>query len=89
MRYRARMVRLEAYRRTRLPPSHFLSVVTYPWHLTYSDQERWLRELTCACGVVGCPLMQIGALLPQKAPSIKDWAEPAQTSYAQRRGHHA
>ena len=71
MRYRARVVKLEEYRRTRRPPSHVLSVVFQPWE--EPDRERWLAGLTCPCGAVGCPELRIGALLPAKAPSAEAW----------------
>jgi hypothetical protein len=61
MRYRHRIVRLEEYRRTRLPPSHFLAIVCTPWDLDPVDEDEWLQTLVCACGRVGCPELRIGA----------------------------
>jgi hypothetical protein len=43
MKYRQRVMRLEGYRRTRLPPSHFVMSVRVPWDLPAGmDQETWL-----------------------------------------------
>jgi hypothetical protein len=84
MRYRQRVTRLEEYRRTRLPPSHFLSIVRTPWDLDPADEDAWLQTLVCACGQVGCPELRIGALVPEKAPSPEAWGERVQQYYAQR-----
>jgi hypothetical protein len=86
MRYRHRIVRLEEYRRTRLPPSHFLAIVCTPWDLDPVDEDEWLQTLVCACGRVGCPELRIGALVPEKAPSAQAWSERVQEYYVQRRG---
>jgi hypothetical protein len=87
MRYRQRVTRLEEYRRTRLPPNHFVMSVRVPWDLPDGmDQETWLREaVRCACGQLRCPEMRIGLVLPEKAPSPQAWCERAQQYYAQRR----
>ena len=85
MRYRQRVARLEEYRCKRRPPSHFMSVVCTPWHMNGGAIDHWLREeVACPCGTVGCPDLRIGALLPEKAPSVEAWAERAQ-QYAHRR----
>jgi hypothetical protein len=89
MRYRQRIVRLEEYRRTRLPPSHFLPIVRTPWDLDHVDCDDWLQTLVCACGQVGCPELRIGALLPEKAPSAQAWGDRVQQYYAQRKVHDA
>jgi hypothetical protein len=39
MKYRQRVVRLEEYRRTRLPPSHFLPIVCTPWDLALVEED--------------------------------------------------
>jgi hypothetical protein len=89
MRYRQRVARLEEYRRKRRPPSHFLSVVCTPWQMDGGAIDHWHREeLACACGQVGCPELRVGALLPEKAPSVEAWAERAQ-AYDALRGNHA
>ena len=84
MSHRSRLARLEEYRRRRLPHSHHLSVVCYPFDC--EDRDRWIREeLECACGVIGCPLMTIGYLGPAKAPSPDEWSRQSQDYYAQQR----
>jgi hypothetical protein len=89
MRYRQRVARLEECRRKRRPPSHFMNVVSTPWHMDGGAIDHWLREeLACACGQLGCPERRIGALLPEKTPSVETWTERAQAYYAQR-GNHA
>jgi hypothetical protein len=86
MRYRHRIVRLEEYRRTRLPPSHFVMSVRVPWDLPAGmDQETWLQEeVLCTCGERGCPELRIGLVLPEKAPSPQAWCDRARQYYAQR-----
>jgi hypothetical protein len=85
MSYRQRIIRLEEYRRKRLPPSHFLTIVRVPWPLPAGmDQLTWLEEqVMCACGLVGCPELRIGAILPEKA-SKEAWTEEAQQYYRRR-----
>jgi hypothetical protein len=89
MRYRHRIVRLEEYRRTRLPPSHFLSVVCTPWDLAHADLDDSLQTLMCPYGQRGCPDLQIGALVPEKAPLAAAWSERVQAYNAQRKGGNA
>jgi hypothetical protein len=91
MRYRQRVTRLEAYRRRRLPPSHFVSSVYVPWDLPSGmDQETWLRtDVSCACGQRGCPKLRIGVVLPEKASSAEAWAQRARDYYMQRRTSNA
>jgi hypothetical protein len=68
--------------------SHFIAVVHTPWELDDAAVDRWLQEeLRCPCGVVGCEHLRIGALLPEKAPSVEAWAERWQ--WDQRRDHGA
>ena len=43
MRYRQRVTRLEEYRRTRLPPRHFLPIVCTPWDLDPVEEDDWLQ----------------------------------------------
>ena len=89
MRDQQQVARLEEYRRKRRPPGHCLRVVSTPGHLDGGAIDHWLREeLACACGQVGCPELRIGALLPEKAPSVEAWAEHAQ-AYSAQRGNHA
>ena len=91
MRYRQRVMRIEEYRRCRMPPSHFVVSVHVPWDLPRGmNQDTWLQEdVLCTCGQKGCHEVRIGLVLPDKAPSPEAWAERAQAYYAQRRGHHA
>jgi hypothetical protein len=86
MRYRQRITRIEAYRRRRTPPSHFLMSVRVPWDLLVGmDQATWLvEEVTCPCGQRDCPEFRIGLVLPEKAPSAEAWADRA-AAYYQRR----
>jgi hypothetical protein len=71
--YKARVRRLEERQRRRCPPGqHFVSIVRVPWDVDEDDQDRWLREeVTSACGCCSCPELQIGAMLPEKAPSAE------------------
>jgi hypothetical protein len=70
--YEARPERLEA--RWPRPESHCVPVVCTLWDLGEADEARWVSEaVTCACGRRGCPELQIGALLPGKAPSADAW----------------
>jgi len=80
MRFRQRIVRLEEYRRRRLPPDHFLTSVRVPWDLPPGmDTDTWLQtEVVCSCGQRGCPEMRIGAVWPDKAPSAEAWGERMQ-----------
>jgi hypothetical protein len=80
--YHARIARLEARQRQAHPDRHWTSVVRVPWD--EPDQARWLRQLPCACGQVGCPERRIGLLVSEKAPSADAWAERAQ-AYVTRR----
>jgi hypothetical protein len=82
--YQARLARLESRQRRAHPDTltHFLSVVRVPWG--EPDEAQWLRALPCACGVVGCPHLRIGALLPDKAPSADAWAEKVRAYMARR-----
>jgi hypothetical protein len=76
MKYRARILRLEHYRRQRLPPSHFVSVVKYPFGMDDGDVDRWLRdEVVCACGTIGCPELRIRILTSEPAPSVEAWEQ--------------
>lgn len=86
MRYRHRITRIEAYRRRRLPPRHFLMSVRVPWDLPEGmGQATWLAaEVRCPCGERGCPELRIGLVVPAKAPSVEAWAERA-AAYYQRR----
>jgi hypothetical protein len=83
--YHARMARLEAQQRRQHPDTltHFLSVVRVPWG--EPDQARWLRELPCACGQVGCENRGIGLLVPDTAPSGDVWAAAVQRYQEARR----
>jgi hypothetical protein len=70
MGYKARLQRLEAPQRRTGPVSHFVPAVFSPSHLHEAGEARWLRdEVICACGRRGCPELQVGVLLPEKAPS--------------------
>lgn len=73
MSVRTRLTRLEASQRRQRPHEHFINVVRVPWDEL--DEARWLRELPCACGAVGCPQRRIGLREPEKAPSAEAWAE--------------
>jgi hypothetical protein len=86
MRFRQRITRMEAYRRRRLPPSHFRMSVRVPWDLPEGmDQGTWIEEqVRCPCGRRDCPEFRIGLVIPAKAPSAEAWAEPAQ-QYCQQR----
>ena len=81
----ARLRRLEERWRVK-PPSHHVAVARYPFDC--DDRDRWLlEELPCACGVIGCELMTIGMLAPEKAPSAEAWSAQVQTYYAHRGDH--
>ena len=88
MRYRQRVMRIEEYRRRRMPPSHFVVSVHVPWDLPRGmNQDTWLREeVTCACGQRGCSELRIGLVLPEKAPSAEAWTARAEAYYSHRRG---
>jgi hypothetical protein len=86
MKYLGRIIKLE---QKYLPaPSHLISILQYPWSLPDGmDLDTWLRdEVTCSCGAVGCPLMRIGALIPEKASSVEAWGEQVRVWRAQREG---
>jgi hypothetical protein len=78
-----RVLRLEEYRRRRLPLDHFVSVVHIPWELPVGmDEETWLRtEVTCACGQQGCPETRFGLVVPEKAPLAEAWQAATRRFY--------
>jgi hypothetical protein len=83
--HRHRLTALERRQRRQHPPklAHHLPIAYQPWDET--DRERWLAELRCPCGVSGCPELNVGCILPEKAPSPEAWAEHYQR-YARARG---
>ena len=90
MKYRQRVMRIEAYQRTRLPPSHFVISVCTPWDLRSMDPTRGCRKSHLRLWRAGCPELRIGALVLQRKPRVPEaWGARAQQYYAQRRHHDA
>jgi hypothetical protein len=85
MRYHhTRLVRLEQRRRARMGTrsGHFIPVLRYPCD---GFHGHWRKNAVCACGVRGCPQLQVGVALPEKALSAEAWAAAARR-YAEERG---
>jgi hypothetical protein len=86
MRLRHRVTRIEAYRRQRSPPRHFLMSALMPWDLPAGmDQETWLaEEVICPCGRREYAEFRIGLVIQEKAPTAEAWAVRAQHYYQRR-----
>jgi hypothetical protein len=64
--------------------AHFIPILFQPWDLDLAARDAWLAEqLACDCRPE-CPGKRVGALVPEKAPSAKAWAERCQQWQAKR-----
>jgi hypothetical protein len=70
--HKFRLMRLEGKHRRRVAISYFLSVVHVPWDL--DEPGAYWRRVRCPCGLRACHQLQIGALIPETAPSDAAWA---------------
>ena len=69
-----RLTVMETHAQRLLPDPHFSSVLIYPHHMAEAALENWLTErLRCTCHP-DCPGKRVGAVLPEKAPSVEAWA---------------